>query len=152
DEVTMGIDSFLEHHERIFRSVPVLTLHLSRQGPVGVAVVGQLLKVRSLGRLRELTLDLSGLQLGDARAEALAFSPLMRPLIHLHLTACGIGEDGLTALATSTNFPKLRRLILGGTPFGSSGAAAFADSLTLPAGLELQLGEASLSREVGKRL
>src|SRR5262245_36223940 len=75
DEVTMGIDSFLEHHERLFRSVPILTLHLGRQGPVGVAAVGQLLKVHSLGRLRELTLDLSGLQLGDSRAAALAFSP-----------------------------------------------------------------------------
>jgi len=80
----------------------------------------------SFPRLTEL--DLRDNQIGDAGAVALAHQANLGEVQTLWLVNNRIGADGAEALAFSGGLAKLARLYLNYNPIGNAGAAAFASS------------------------
>jgi hypothetical protein len=90
---------------------------------------GKLLAASPFQRLRRLSI--SGENLGDEGAIALAGSPAFASLVELRLWSCGIGTAGALALARSPHLGNLEELYLSGNDVGPEGAAALRQSTHL---------------------
>jgi uncharacterized protein (TIGR02996 family) len=109
---------FLERHEQLFGLAPVRRVKLE----TAAGLVPRLVGCPALARL--VALDLSGNDLRDADARALAASPHLRRLRRLRLAHNDIGDGGVEALAASPNLPHLVWLDLATNRVGRSGADA----------------------------
>jgi uncharacterized protein (TIGR02996 family) len=92
------------------------------------------------------SLKLSGWQLGDAGARALAESPYLN-LTHLNLHQTGIGPEGAAALAASPRLSRLRVLHLDRNLLGPKGVRALVSSPYLGNLSHLSLGITNLGDE-----
>ncbi|MFO0555922.1 MAG: TIGR02996 domain-containing protein [Polyangiaceae bacterium] len=101
------------------------------------------------GQLRSLvTLTLTGTNLGDQGATALAKCEALSKLERLFLTRADISDEGLTALAGSRWLSKLTLLTLGGNDgITDEGVMALAKSKSLTALTHLELGGTGISDE-----
>jgi uncharacterized protein (TIGR02996 family) len=124
-------------------SAPLDSLRSLELLSAGVSVAGLRVLAASprLAGLRSLTL--SGQELGDDGARALAQSPYLN-LTHLALEGAGIGPDGAAALAASPRLSRLRVLNLDRNPLGPEGARALASSPYLGNLYHLSLGTTDL--------
>jgi uncharacterized protein (TIGR02996 family) len=97
-------------------------------------------------------LDLRDNQIGDGGAVALAHQADLPQLLMLYLTNNRIGADGAEALAFSGGLPKLARLWLNYNRIGNGGAAAFASSPRRSGLRELDLRHCDVRNEGARAL
>jgi hypothetical protein len=144
-------------------------------GPVDRHVVGALVVIPDLARIRELSLagcevrepnstlkilfdtpflsglvrlDLSGCGVSTRELGVLLESPLLGRLAELNLAWNKVGPGGAQALAASPRVSGLRQLSLAGNPIGDVGGKALAGSAHLAAIERFDLSGVELSEKV----
>ena len=85
----------------------------------------------SLNMARLTSLSLGSNNIGVAGAQAIAGSPNMESLTSLNLGGNRIGDTGVQAIAGSPRMARLTSLSLGGNKIGAAGALAIAGSLNM---------------------
>ena len=136
--VAVPAAGFPPHAHRLAELMPLCHLRLDRARDAlgAVAACPQLALVRRLA--------ITGSELQNADAAALARSPHLGNLQHLDLTRNEIGAHGATALATA-RVPALRGLRLSQNPIKDRGLAAVRAAEWFPRLESLHLGECAVS-------
>jgi uncharacterized protein (TIGR02996 family) len=142
--VRMDTADFLAYHDELFRLAPVRRVKF--EGATGL--VPRLADCPALARL--IAIDLSGNELKDADARALAASLHLRRLRRLRLAHNDIGDGGVEALAASPNLPRLIWLDLATNRVGRVGADALLRTTFLRKLKRLHLGCNRIARRYGR--
>jgi uncharacterized protein (TIGR02996 family) len=173
EELSLPPASWAKHGARLFGQNPLFRVRLP--GPVDRHVVGDLVVIPDLARIRELSLagcqiiepittlqilfgtpflsglarlSLSGCGLSTREVGVLVESPLLGRLAEVDLPHNDIGPGGAQALAGSPQARNLRRLSLAGNPVGDAGGKALAGSAHLGAVERLDLAGVELDEKV----
>jgi uncharacterized protein (TIGR02996 family) len=173
EELTLPPSSWARHGGKLFAHNPIFRVRLP--GTVDRHVVGDLVVIPDLARIRELSLagceihepittlkilfgtpflsgvvrlGLSGCGLSTREVGVLVDSPLLGRLTELDLERNEVGPGGAQALAGAPQVRSLRRLSLAGNPIGNGGGKALAGSDHLDALERLDLAGVDLDGKV----
>jgi uncharacterized protein (TIGR02996 family) len=173
EELSLPPSSWAKHGARLFGQNPVFRVRLP--GTADRHVVGDLVVIPDLARIRELSLagcavrepnstlkilfdtpflsglvrlDLSGCGVSTRELGVLLESPLLGRLAELDLSHNKVGPGGGQALAASPQVSGLRQLSLAGNPLGDAGGKALAGSAHLDAIERLDLSGVELGEKV----
>jgi uncharacterized protein (TIGR02996 family) len=173
EELSLPPASWARHGAKLFGRNPIFRVRL--YGRVDRHVVGDLVVIPDLARVRELSLagadirepistlkilfdtpflsglarlDLSGCGLSTRELGVLVASPVLGRLPGLDLSRNKVGPGGAEALAGSPQARGLRRLSLAGNPLGDAGGKALAGSAHLEDIERLDLSGVELDEKV----
>jgi uncharacterized protein (TIGR02996 family) len=173
EELSLPPSTWAKHGAKLFGQNPLFRVRLP--GAVDRHVVGDLVVIPDLARIRELSLAGCDLREPNATLKILFASPFLSGLVRLDLSGCGvstremgvllesplpgrlagldlarnkIGPGGAQALAASAQVCGLRGLSLAGNPIGDAGGKALAGSAHLEAVERLDLSGVELDEKV----
>jgi uncharacterized protein (TIGR02996 family) len=122
EEVALPGTAFPQVADELFKLAPIRRVRLT----------GGIWPVRALAACPELeqvvSLDLSGIYLGDAGVQALLASPHLDNLTELNLSGGGLSDRGLQTLANSSLLGRLRNLDLSANRFTVAGVRSLIES------------------------
>ena len=119
EEISISDRHFIKHAKELFRSAPVLDIHLKSDGQ-RLHLLPELPDVQ-----QTLFLDLSSQRLGDESIEGLADAPLLAHAHGLNLGSSFLSDDGLESLFDSPYLDNLRELYLNDNPITDEGIRRF---------------------------
>jgi uncharacterized protein (TIGR02996 family) len=177
EELSVPPSSWAKHGAKLFGQSPIFRVRLP--GAVDRHVVGDLVVIPDLARIRELSLadcdirepittlkilfgtpflsgltrlDLSNCGVSTRELGVLVESPLLGRLAELNVSGNKVGPGGAQALAASPQARGLRRLSLAGSPIGDAGGKALAGSAHLEGIERLDLSGVELDEKVRSAL
>jgi uncharacterized protein (TIGR02996 family) len=119
EEISISDRHLIKHAKELFRSAPVIDIHLKSDGR----------RLHALPELAEMNytffLDLSSQRLGDDSIEGLADAPILRHVHGLNLGSVYLGDEGLESLFDSPYLSNLRELYLNDNPITDEGIRRF---------------------------
>jgi uncharacterized protein (TIGR02996 family) len=119
EEISISDRHLIKHAKELFRSAPVLDVHLKSDGK----------RLHLLPELPEVHhtffLDLSSQRLGDEAIEGMAESPMLARVHGLNLGSVFLGDEGLESLFDSPHLGNLRELYLNDNPITDDGIRRF---------------------------